>query len=74
MSVLQAFKSARFVTTPDGGHKQVVLGYDAWQTLISMLEDISDARIAATALQPHQRAIDDSRTVKWEDARAAWLQ
>jgi hypothetical protein len=42
MSVLEAMKSAQLIVGPEGKPTGVVLDMQAWESLLTMLEDVED--------------------------------
>jgi|PlaIllAssembly_1097288.scaffolds.fasta_scaffold3893894_1 hypothetical protein len=44
MSVTELLQSARFVVDADGNKKAVMVDYDVWEELLTILEDWEDAQ------------------------------
>jgi hypothetical protein len=44
MSVTELLQTARFVVDADGNKKAVMVDYDIWEELLSILEDWEDAQ------------------------------
>ena len=44
MSVTELLQSARFVVDADGNKKAVMVDYDIWEELLTILEDWEDAQ------------------------------
>ena len=44
MSVTELLQSARFVVDAEGNKKAVIVDYDIWEELLTILEDLEDAQ------------------------------
>jgi hypothetical protein len=44
MSVTELLQTARFVVDADGNKKAVIVDYDVWEELLTILEDWEDAQ------------------------------
>ena len=63
MSISEILEQAQFLVDADGNRKAVVMDYQLWEGLVSMLEDLEDAReIEQLRSSPEER-------LPWEEAR-----
>lgn len=75
MQVSEALGSVQFVVDAKGKPTAALLNIEAWRTLISWIEDITDSKIAHEALsalqaaggRPHQAG-----WLAWDDIKEAW--
>ena len=64
MSVTELISSVQFVVD-EAGNKKAVLDWQAWEELLSLLEDLEDVRELA-----YLRQSDDEEVISWEQAKA----
>lgn len=75
MTVIEALKSAQYVVDKNGHRRGVLLTMQSWQSLMSWIEDIADARLASEALTTLQAAggrPEDAGWLAWDDIREEW--
>lgn len=75
MTVVEALRSAQYVTDSAGQRTAVVLPMQSWQSLLDWIEDVADAQDAAEALSALQAAGGRPQAagwLPWDSIRAEW--
>lgn len=65
MSVTELLQTARFVVDADGNKKAVMVDYDIWEELLSILEDWEDSQ------EIKQLRVLKGEAVPWEAANSS---
>ncbi len=63
MSVTELLQTARFVVDADGNKKAVMVDYDVWEELLTILEDWEDAQ------EIKQLRLLKEEAIPWERAK-----
>ena len=75
MTVVEALKSAQYVTDITGQRTAVVLPMQSWQSLLDWIEDVADAQDAAEAIAILQAAgghPQEAGWLAWDSIREEW--
>jgi hypothetical protein len=75
MTVVEALRSAQYVTDITGQRTAVVLPMQSWQSLLNWIEDVADAQDAAEALSALQAAggrPQEAGWLAWDAIREDW--
>lgn len=75
MTATEALKSVQFVVDNEGQRTAVLLGIQAWETLVDLIEDVTDTKVVSQALQELQAAggrPQQAVWLDWDDIREDW--
>ena len=75
MTLTEALRSAQFVIDNEGKRNAVLLDIQAWEKLITWIEDITDIKISFRALSELQEAggrPQQAGWLAWDDISEEW--
>ena len=64
MNATELFQKAQFVVDADGKKQSVLIDYAAWETVLTLLEDLQDAE------EIRQLRNAEEEVISWERAKA----
>ncbi len=75
MTLTEALRSAQFVVDNNGQRNAVILDIQAWEKLITWIEDVTDIKISLQALSELQETggrPQQAGWLAWDDIREEW--